>query len=393
MGSRGIPLPGFDSNRSHLFALGRNAMYAACEAVGLKAGDEVVTPAFDCDGSLQPFTAKGCTLRFYRSDPASLTADLNDLRRCISSRTRLIHIVQHFGLPQPWNELGELRRESGIPILEDNAYSLFSSYQGRPFGSFGDLAVFSLRKELPLTDGGWLRINNPEYSYSRDTSINSAPWFYRSELESTLYLLQGIVRRKFRVPLPLVRIARVLKFLSPNVDGTYLPPLYSDPLEDIPNVPYRDVAGSEFVNNLQRPMSRLARLQLSRYGMVDFCSIREQRRSSYATLVNSIQDIPGKVILYPELPEGAVPFCLNFRIENCRDEILGELARNYSVMAWPTLPGLVLSQLDKFPDVQILGRELMQFSFPKGHQWPQDYPNHLKQFANDFRQVMKRFNS
>ena len=48
-------LPIYEEDKCTLFALGRNAMYAACQTLKLEPGDEVLTPAFDCDGSLQPF--------------------------------------------------------------------------------------------------------------------------------------------------------------------------------------------------------------------------------------------------------------------------------------------------------------------------------------------------
>ncbi len=151
-------------------------MYAACRILGIKSGDEILTPAFDCDGSLQPFNVLGLKLLFYRSDPYTFSADVDDIKRRITSKTRLIHVINHFGMPQPWEELLSLKRETQIPILEDNAYSLFSEFKGRQFGEFVDMAIYSLRKNLPLIDGGMLRINNPQYVFTLHSK--SAPLFY-----------------------------------------------------------------------------------------------------------------------------------------------------------------------------------------------------------------------
>ena len=68
-------------------------------------------------------------------------------------------------MPQPWDSLLAMRQKTGIPILEDNAYSLFSGIGDRLLGTFGDMVIFSLRKNLPLIDGGMLRLNNPRYEF------------------------------------------------------------------------------------------------------------------------------------------------------------------------------------------------------------------------------------
>src|SRR3989344_1363785 len=148
----------YNSRSCSFFSLGRNAMYVACRGLGLKAGDEVLTPAFDCDGTLQPFKVLGLKLTFFRIDPYTFEVDLEDLKQKISSKTKLIHIVNYFGIPQSWDRLKIFRKEYGVPILEDNAHSLFSSYKGKKLGTFGDASIFSLRKSLLLPDGAILQI-------------------------------------------------------------------------------------------------------------------------------------------------------------------------------------------------------------------------------------------
>ncbi len=383
----GCSLSVYDHSRCYLFALGRNAMFAACQAVGLKEGDEVLSPAFDGDGTLQPFTAFGCRIVFYRSDPNTFAADVNDIRQKISERTRLIHVIHHFGMPQPWRELESLRRERGIPTLEDNAYSLFSSIEGQPFGTFGDLAIFSLRKELPLVDGGMLRINNLKFSWSRPA--RRVRWFYPTERGTLLSQVQDELRRQFLVPIPAVRLARLIGFL-PDQKPQALPPLFSDPEAPYPVWPDRDKIGEEFSCDYIRPISLLGRKQLCRWSRGDFERLSVRRIMAYRTLVPLLQNVPGLTVLNPELPDGIVPFCLNLRLEKRRDEVLIALQKSYNVMAWPTLPGTVLEQVENFPEVRQLGRKLLQFIFPKGLNWPLAYDGILKQFAVDLKRIWER---
>ncbi len=94
------------------FALGRNAIYAAFLSAGLKAGDKVLTPAFDCDGTLQPFKALGLEPVFYRSDPYTFQVDIADIVEKLSAGPKMVHVINHFGFPQPWDELLALRKKS-----------------------------------------------------------------------------------------------------------------------------------------------------------------------------------------------------------------------------------------------------------------------------------------
>lgn len=77
--------------------------------------------------------------------------------RVFTERTRGIVAIHEFGHPHPG--IGELRDEAdrrGIPLIEDCAHSVDSSLDGMPLGSFGDFAVFSLSKVVPIAAGGIL---------------------------------------------------------------------------------------------------------------------------------------------------------------------------------------------------------------------------------------------
>lgn len=250
-------LPSYDAEKCVLFALGRNAMFAACLAAGLKEGDEVLTPAYDCDGAIQPFRALNIARRYYSSDPYDFSANTDDISKKITGKTKMIHVINHFGMPQPWDKLLELKRSTGIPILEDNAYSLFSSFNGKPFGTMGDMAVFSLRKNLPVICGGMLRINNPEYAVP--AAGKRGRWFHPTETIAMLSLIKTRLGWH-KAPAALRRIARGV---SPEIEPP--PPLYSDQAPGVPEWPARDRIGEEFSCDHLRPISRMALMQIERF--------------------------------------------------------------------------------------------------------------------------------
>ncbi len=368
-------LPIYDDGRCVLFALGRNAMYAACLMMKLGQGDEVLTPAFDCDGALQPFRVLGCELRFYRSDPHTFSVDIGDIKRRITPRTKLLHIVNHFGMPQPWNDLACLRRETGIPILEDNAYSLFSRFQDKAFGTFGDMSIFSIRKNLPVIDGGLLRINNPRYA--NEVPRKDPKWIYPTEWGAALRSVKSVFGEG--------SFAALLKRAARRCDPASAPPppLYSDSKDGYPVWPARDRVGRDFSCDYVRPMSRWARMQLEKFSESDYSEIAEKKRCYYAFFSNRLKDIKGIRILWPELPDGIVPFCLSCMVSRKRDVLLEQLRLRYDVMAWPTLSKLVLDRREEFPEVGLLGRTLLQINLPVDRVRSPEFARHAGRLVSD----------
>lgn len=376
-------LPIFDKDKCTFFALGRNAMFAVCQILGLQASDEILTPAFDCDGSLQPFRVLGCKFVFFRSNPHSFEIDLDDLRRRITSKTKLIHIINHFGFPQPWNQIMKLRKELDIPILEDNAYSLFSKFEGKLFGTFGDFSIFSLRKNLSIIEGGMLRINNTKYTFKLNKKDNTL--FYAHQL---FYFLKKIKDRLGFYGTP--RILKILlKKISPEIEPP--PPLYSSPQETFPEWPLRDLISKEFSIDYLRSISHIAEKQLGKFTLKDYIDIMDKKKHYYLWLSQKIADIDGITILWPKLPEGIVPFCLSVFIESSRDGFLNELRKKYDVMAWPTLSRLVLDRLEDFPEIEIMGRKLLQINLPAEKVRSVKFGVYLDRLVDDLHNLARKY--
>ena len=350
-----IELPVYDETKCFFFSLGRNAMYAACLALGLKSSDRVLTPAFDCDSSLQPFRALGLKLTFLHSNPRDLSIDIDDIKRKITPDVKLIHIINHFGMPQPWEEILKLRAETGIPILEDNAYSLFSDIDGKPFGVFGDMAIFSLRKNLPIPDGGLLRINNKKYIFRQEAK--KTPLLYSDDISSAI----RIMKTRLGIGKMPDWLRYFIKNFSTEVDAPM--PLYSDE-EGYPDWPFRDMIGKEFSRDYLRPISRLSEFCLDKFSSKENAAIKDKKIYYYNLLVDRLSRIGRIKIMWPKLPAGAVPFSLLLLFPSKRDHIFRELRQKYYVNAWPIFPGEVLARIEEYPEVKLLGKELLQINLP-----------------------------
>ena len=149
----------FPESEVHFTYRGRTALRRLCDIMGL-AGSEVLVPAYNCGAETEPYIDGGAKIVPYRVDYGA-QADIEDIRRCISERTKALHVTYYFGFPQPIDEIRGLCLKNDIFLIEDCALALFSGFKGKKLGSWGDAAIFSLPKSLPLTDGGALVINNP----------------------------------------------------------------------------------------------------------------------------------------------------------------------------------------------------------------------------------------
>ncbi len=150
-----MPWPQFMGRQVIWTYRGRVANMLACRYLGLKPGDEVLMPAYNCGTEVDPFLRFGVNVVLYRVD-LHANIDINDIRRRVTKRTRMLYITHYLGWPQELAELAVWCREKDIRLVEDCALSLFSRGADGPIGTIGDAAIYSFYKTLPLPHGGAL---------------------------------------------------------------------------------------------------------------------------------------------------------------------------------------------------------------------------------------------
>jgi dTDP-4-amino-4,6-dideoxygalactose transaminase len=134
---------------------GRNAVWHAVRALNLVPGQVVLLPSYHCGSELDAILKAGCKVAFYQVD-RNCRIDMEHLRATIDAQTRALFVIHYFGFPEPRiAELRELCDAHKLFLIEDCAHALYS-----PVAAAGDLAVFSLWKNLPIPHGGAVRINN-----------------------------------------------------------------------------------------------------------------------------------------------------------------------------------------------------------------------------------------
>jgi dTDP-4-amino-4,6-dideoxygalactose transaminase len=142
------------------------ALHLALEAIGVKAGDEVVIPTYTFAATGEVITYLGGRPVLADCRPHTLNVDVTTLEPCLTARTKAIIPVHIAGQPCDMDPILELARRRGIHVIEDAAHSLPTTYKGRLVGTLGDLTVFSFyaTKTITTGEGGMVTTEHDEYA-------------------------------------------------------------------------------------------------------------------------------------------------------------------------------------------------------------------------------------
>lgn len=134
---------------------GRASILLALEMLKIGPGDKVLLPTYHCPTMVAPVVALGAQAIFYPISESG-APDLEWIRQHYSTEIRAILVAHFFGLPQPLLDIRNWCDQQNVRLIEDCAHSLFGVSGARSVGSWGDLAIASLTKFLPLPEGGCL---------------------------------------------------------------------------------------------------------------------------------------------------------------------------------------------------------------------------------------------
>ncbi len=149
----------------HAIALanGTVALEAALRALGIGAGDEVITTARTFIASASCAVALGARPVVADVDRDSQNITANTIRAVLSQKTKAIVAVHLAGWPCEMDDILDLAQEHGLKVVEDCAQAQGATYKGRPIGSMGDAAAFSFCQDKIMTtagEGGMLTTNH-----------------------------------------------------------------------------------------------------------------------------------------------------------------------------------------------------------------------------------------
>ena len=143
---------------------GTAGLHLAIRALGIGAGDEVVTTPFSFVASANCLLYEGAIPVFADIEEETLGLDPSRAEAAIGSATRGILPVDVFGNACRIAELEAIAADRGLALVEDSCEALGTRLAGRPLGSFGQASVFAFypNKQITTGEGGMVVTDDDE---------------------------------------------------------------------------------------------------------------------------------------------------------------------------------------------------------------------------------------
>lgn len=149
------------NNNVVALSAGTAALHLGLVALDVKAGDEVLCQSFTFAASANPIKYLGANPVFVDSEPDTWNMCPQALEEAICDRKRVtgrypkaIIPVHLYGMPAKMNEIVAISNKYNIPIIEDAAEALGSTYYDKKCGTFGEYGVLSFNGNKIITTSG-----------------------------------------------------------------------------------------------------------------------------------------------------------------------------------------------------------------------------------------------
>lgn len=150
---------------------GTAALHMSLILLGIKAGDFVICQSLTFSASANPIIYMGAYPIFVDSEKDTWNLCPNAVEDAIKfgiskgKKPKAIITVSLYGMPYKVDEISELSKRYDIPVIEDSAEALGSSFKNQKCGTFGDFSVISFNgnKIITASVGGCLMVKNKEF--------------------------------------------------------------------------------------------------------------------------------------------------------------------------------------------------------------------------------------
>jgi dTDP-4-amino-4,6-dideoxygalactose transaminase len=176
MVAQGPEVAAFEQEFSEHFVQGRpvvavnsgtSGLHLGLLAAGVGAGDEVIVPSFTFAATGNAVALTGATPVFVDIEPETFTLDPDAVAAAITPKTKGVLPVHLYGHPARMRELGTIAADRGVALYEDAAQAHGAALDGRPVGTFGEWAMFSLYPTKNMTSGEGGMVSTVDDAFAR----------------------------------------------------------------------------------------------------------------------------------------------------------------------------------------------------------------------------------
>ncbi len=176
------------------FSSGTAALHLALILLDVKADDNVICSSFTFSASCNPIVYQGANPIFVDSeiDTWNMSPELLEkaIKDCIAKnkKPKAIVLVHLYGMPAKIDEIMRIADNYDIPVVEDAAEALGSTYKGKNLGTFGKFGVLSFNgNKIITTSGGGALISDDEESIKKSRFLatqarDDAPHYQHSQI-------------------------------------------------------------------------------------------------------------------------------------------------------------------------------------------------------------------
>ena len=151
---------------SHAISLssGTAGMHLMMLALGLKEGDEVITPSLTFASTINMITLCGARPVFVDIHYDSLNIHADLIEEAVTERTKAVIPVHFAGAPADMGRIMDIAGRHNLAVIEDAAHALGTYYRGIHAGGFGQSAIFSFHplKNITTGEGGMITLSDDQ---------------------------------------------------------------------------------------------------------------------------------------------------------------------------------------------------------------------------------------
>jgi len=329
-------------NNTFFFLYGRDALLYGLKKNGVEAGSTIIIPAYMCKSTLEPIINYGFNIIFQDIDN-DLNLDLTLLKEnIIKHNAAAVLSVNYFGFKSNIRDVGKLCSSLEIISIEDCSHSYMSYDHFYSPIEDSNFAIYSIRKSLPIYDGGALRFSHNEFkkAYNNNASLAEASLKMYIRLYYKHY--KYLTFRFFEFLIIKIRIFN----------------LYSELLTKIKNIIRRDNLNKKpYKFNKPSQPSFILESYINNTDRED--NIKKIVVKNYSEIMSAITSL-GYKPLYSKLPHKCIPQYAIFYDDSGK---LVNFLRNNKIGAsrWPDyeIPDEVASNVSKFPKANFFNRNLV----------------------------------